>query len=76
MTDTKAEHLLSCAYAYKNADICNNEIPDKFKSIDETLECMMHVLWHEAKADYKEPITAPENPIHHPIDLHLSLIHI
>lgn len=69
MIDSKAQHLLSCALSFQTNEITQTQIPDVFETVEEALDCMMKVLLHEAKEDYRLPIETPENPIMHPVDI-------
>lgn len=72
MATTRAERLLCCAVAYRNHEADEAQqtpLPGKFKSEQEAVQAMMHVLWHEAKASMQEEIQKPDDSYLHAVDI-------
>ena len=65
----RADRLLCCAVAYRNAEVEGHLLPDKFSGEKEAVDSMMKVLWFEAKHSMSEQIPAPDEAYLHPVDI-------
>lgn len=66
---TRADRLLCCAVAYRNAQSDASTVPDTFKSESVGVATMMSVLWHEANQAMNESILPPDDAFLHPVDI-------
>lgn len=65
----RANRLLCCAVAYRNADVAANVVPESFQSEDDAVQAMMNALWFEAHHSMSEHISAPDDTYLHPVDI-------
>ena len=73
VTQTRAEHLLSCALTYRESLPREDAIPLKFNAASEAISQFMDVLMHEARESMQEALTAPpDQPFMHPVDMDTS----
>lgn len=64
-----AEELLSCALTYRDADLRESSLNDRFKDEESAVSTFTQVLLHEAKESMMASITVPEHPYLHPVDV-------
>lgn len=65
----RADRLLCCAVAYKEANVEETPVPDSFKNVEEAVTVFMNTLWYEAKKTMSESISMPEEAYLHPVDI-------
>lgn len=65
----RADRLLCCAVAYRNAEVPSNVIPESFANENDAVSSMMNALWFEARQSMSENISAPEDTYLHPVDI-------
>ena len=66
---SRADRLLCCAVAYRNAHREGTRVPETFESETAGVSAMMSVLWFEAERAMNESIAPPEEPYLYPVDI-------
>lgn len=68
-SNDRANRLLCCAVAYRNADVSSSVVPETFVSENDAVQAMMNTLWFEARQSMSETISMPEDTYLHPVDI-------
>ena len=70
--DDRAKRLLCCAVNFRENSPSAIPMETNHNSIDNAVESMIRVLQFEASKAFQEPISMPDNPFLHPVDIETS----